>query len=227
MLPARREVGDTDTHDMVRFLEGGLAEVRGEVQSHTAEGRKLLEKVEKGYTAFVEHSIQRAKEVFTVEAIAREKTRLKENQEEDQDPPSDQEERGQARAPEAVEPMDRTEEVAEVECREREEVLATPVAVPPTTDRKATGANWKPAPGTAPPPSSFKTGASQADGRDLIRCSRQGRPSPDHRVDSRPRQRREEQGYSPPIQQGPGTKACDWPQPRPAEVRLHHGPSGR
>ena len=49
--------------------------------------------------------------------------------------------KAKARVPEAVEPMDWAEEVVEVERREREEVLATPVAAPPTTTEKATSAN--------------------------------------------------------------------------------------
>ena len=74
MLPARQE--RSAMFDIIKDLASDLEAVRAEVWQHTADGQKLMNKVEKSYTVFADHAIRRAKEAFTPSTTSTEKTRL-------------------------------------------------------------------------------------------------------------------------------------------------------
>ena len=56
MLPARPE--KSTMFDMIRDLASDLEAFRAEVWQHTADGQKLMNKVEKSYTEVVDHAIR-------------------------------------------------------------------------------------------------------------------------------------------------------------------------
>ena len=73
MMSLRKEIGQI--WNMLATLKGEMAQSLGLMQKSAGENERILAKIEDKFAGFVDFAVNRAKEAFTQEAIAKERTR--------------------------------------------------------------------------------------------------------------------------------------------------------
>ena len=73
MMPVREELGQI--WSMLATLKGEMAQSLGLMQKSAGDNERILAKIEDRFASFVDFAVNRAKEAFTQEAIAKERTR--------------------------------------------------------------------------------------------------------------------------------------------------------